>query len=324
MATSGKRPVEDLEAEAAVWAARLDAAPDGDHPGLDQWFARDPKNAGALLRAQAALALFEPDTPVAPFAEPAARPFAWKRRALFGGGAVALAASGAALLLTGASGQSYATHTGEFRSVALRDGSSITIDAQSRVEVDFSGTRRDVHLATGKVLFHAAHDPQRPFRVVVGDVVVTDIGTVFQIEAPDRSRAVDILVTEGMVQVDAPSGRLMLGANERARFATEAGGQRPRAMRLSQEDVERRLSWRDGRLELNGETLDAAIAEMNRHNALQLRVADPALGRESLYGSFRLDDAAGFANVIATSFRAEMRSDAKGIVIGQQKRRPAQ
>lgn len=323
MTTSGKRPVEDLEAEAAAWAARLDAAPDRDHPGLDQWFARDPRNAGALLRAQATLALFDPETPAA-HAEPVRAPSTWKRRALFGGGIVALAASCAAVLLTGTSTQSYVTHIGEFRSVALRDGSSIAIDAQSRVEIDFSKTRRDVRLANGKVLFHAAHNPQRPFRVIVGDIVVTDIGTVFQVTSEDRSRSVDILVTEGMVRVDAPSGPLTLKAGERATFPGRGTGPhpQPQPLRLSQADVERQLSWRDGRLELNGETLDTAIAEMNRHNALQLRIGDPALGRESLYGSFRLDDAVGLATVVATSFRAEMRRDPNGFVIDRKKRPP--
>jgi transmembrane sensor len=318
---SGKKSVEDLEAEAAAWAAKLDAAPDRTHPGLDEWFAQDPKHAGALLRAQAMLAMFEPASPVEEKpAELAPANAPWKRRAIMGGGAAALAASLAAALLIGRPGESYATQTGEVRSLALSDGSSVAIDAKSRIDIDFDAARRDVHLQAGKVLFRAAH-ARRPFRVIVDDIVITDVGTAFLVTDDEAAGQVDVLVTEGAVMVDGPAGRVSLVAGQRARFAkAPATKVLPTPLRVASADIERTLAWREGRLELDGETLDSAVAEINRHSRLQLRVAGAALGRESLYGSFRMDDAAGFARAAAASLGTEARADPDGIVIGTAKK----
>ena len=326
MATSGEKSVEDLEAEAAAWAAKLDAAPDQIHPGLDEWFAQNPKHAGALLRAQATLAAFDP-----PAQEPAlhiddqaehAKPTQlWKRRAILGGGATALAASLAGALLIGSPGETYETQIGEVRSLALSDGSSVSIDAKSRIDVDFDSKGRDVHLESGKVLFRAAHNAQRPFRVIVDNIVITDIGTAFQVTNDDPTGEVEVLVTEGAVRVDSPMGRVDLVAGQRARFSKIVSARpRPEPVRVAQADIERTLAWRDGQLELNGETLDSAVAEINRHSRLKLRVGNAMLGRESLYGSFRLDDANGFARAAAASLGAETRTEPDGIVIGAGKK----
>jgi transmembrane sensor len=63
-----------LEAEAARWAAALDAKADETPEGLDAWLAQNPRHAGALLRAQATLALFTPPLQLVPEAEPETPP----------------------------------------------------------------------------------------------------------------------------------------------------------------------------------------------------------------------------------------------------------
>jgi transmembrane sensor len=321
LTTSGRKSVEELEAEAAAWATKLDAAPDQAHPGLNEWFAQNPKHAGALLRAQAALALF---TPISDVEDPPARGQkapAWKRLAIAGSGTAALAASVAAVLLVGAPNERYETQIGEVRSVALSDGSSVSIDAKSRIDIAFDAKHRDVHMQSGKALFRAVHDAQRPFRVIVGDVVVTDIGTTFQVADDDPSGDVDVLVTQGAVRVDSPAGQVDLTAGQRARFSKlAANGPRPKTVRIASVDIERMLAWRDGRLELDGETLDSAVADINRHSRLQLRVGNAELGRESLYGSFRMDDAVGFARAAAVSLGTDARTEPDGIVIGSGKK----
>lgn len=317
MTTSGRKSVEELEAEAAAWATKLNAAPDQAHPGLNEWFAQNPKHAGALLRAQAALALFNPAD------QPARRRKAspWKRLALAGGATAALAASFAAALLIGSPKERYETQIGEVRSVALSDGSSVSIDAKSRIDIAFDEKHRDVLMQSGKVLFRAAHNAQRPFRVIVDNIVITDIGTTFQVADDDPSGNVEVLVTQGAVRVDSPGGRIELTAGQRARFSKLAvHSARPETSRIASVDIERMLAWRDGRLELDGETLDSAVADINRHSRLQLRVGSAELGRESLYGSFRTDDAAGFARAAAVSLGTEARTEPDGIVIGTRKK----
>lgn len=321
MTTSDRKSVEELEAEAAAWATKLDAAPDQAHPGLNEWFAQNPEHAGALLRAQAALALFDPVSHVEEQPARGGKAPAWKWLAIAGGGTAALAASVAAVLLIGSPNERYETQIGEVRSVALSDGSSVAIDARSRIDIAFDAKSRDVHMQSGKALFRVAHNAQRPFSVIVDNIVITDIGTTFQVADDDPSGNVEVLVTQGAVRVDSPAGRVDLAAGQRARFSKlAANGPRPATVRVASVDIERMLAWRDGRLELDGETLDSAVADINRHSRLQLRVGGARLGRESLYGSFRMDDAAGFARAAAVSLGTEARTEPDGIVIGPRKK----
>jgi transmembrane sensor len=317
LTTGGGKSVEQLEAEAAAWATKLDAATDRTLPGLDAWCAQDPKHAGALLRAQAALALFDPVSRAENAPTERNRGWSWKRLALAGGGTTALAASLGAVLLIHAPNEHYETQIGEVRTVALSDGSSVSIDAKSQIEIAYNATSRDVRILSGKALFHAVHNAQRPFRVIVDTVVVTDLGTTFQVDDDDPAGAVDILVTQGRVRVDSPAGQVGLAAGQHARFPKLAtNGARPEPVAIAPANVDRMLAWRDGRLELDGETLDSAVADINRHSRLQLHVGSAALGRESLYGSFRMDDAAGFASAAAMSLGTETHAAPDGIVIG--------
>jgi transmembrane sensor len=320
LTTGGGKSVEELEAEAAAWAVKLDAAPDQPPPGLNEWCAQDPKHAGALLRAQAALALFDPVSHIEEPVVEERKASTWRRWAFAGAGTAALAASLAAVLLTRSPNEHYETQIGEVRSVALSDGSSVSIDAKSEIEIAYDAKSRDIRMLSGKALFHAAHNAQRPFRVIVNDIVITDVGTTFQVTDDDPSGQVDVLVTQGAVRVDSPAGQFGLTTGQRARFSKlAANSPRPKAARMAPADIDRILAWRDSRLELDGETLDSAVADINRHSRLQLRVGSAGLGRESLYGSFRMDDAAGFARAAAMSLGTEARTEPGGIVIGPEK-----
>lgn len=313
-----------MEAEAAAWAARLDAG-NPQPNGLDTWLAAEPRHAGALLRAQAILALAtqahddDEEQPDAGEPASAAAPVGGRRAGWFVSIAVAAAASIGAVAWFGMAGEVYQTQVGEVRSLALSDGSSVSLDATSRIDVAYGRSFRDIHLKSGKALFRAAHRPERPFRVLVGDIVVTDIGTAFQISDEPRSGRIDVLVTEGSVRVAYPGGRVELVAGQRGSFA-KGGSARIDGARVAPADIERALAWRDGRLDLAGEPLAAAVAEINRYSRLPVRIADPAIAREPLYGSFRLDDAAGFARASAASLGVPVRVSSDGIVIGVAKK----
>lgn len=305
---------EHLEAEAAAWAARLDGGTA--HPQeLDAWLAQEPRHAGALLRAQAALALFTPDAPA--HTDDADVEPVHRRRAAWLSGAAAVAASiVAAIVWFGMPGERYQTQVGEVRSLALEDGSSLSLDADSRIEVAYRAASRDIHLHSGKALFRAVHKPERPFRVIVDDIVVTDIGTAFQVIDDAEGARVEVLVTEGSVRVGYPGGEADLYAGQSAIFPKSGGTSRIDRRVLAPTDIDRALAWRDGRLDLAGEPLGSAVAEINRHSRLRIRIADAALAHEPLHGSFRLDDATGFARAAAASLGVAVHLSPEAIVIG--------
>ncbi|WP_066542441.1 MULTISPECIES: FecR domain-containing protein [Sphingomonadaceae] len=319
--------VRDVDSEAAAWAARLDARPGEPMPDLDDWLARDPRRSGALLRAQAILdALGGEGTETG---EPAGQSrdtilsiamslSSARRWRMASSGALATIAAAVALFFSlDDAGQVYETQTGEIKQIALADGSAMSIDARSRLEVDYDSSARRIRMENGRVIFRAAKADPRPFVVEVGAVTITDIGTEFQVFDDPASDAIEVLVTEGVVEVATGSERLRMTAGQRlkvSRSGVQTVHLKPEL--LPTRDMLRTTAWREGRLELDGETLSEAVAQLNRTNQLQIVIADPALGSKELFGTFQTSDPRGFAQAIAVSLDTSITERGGVIVIG--------
>ncbi|MFO6431627.1 FecR family protein [Erythrobacter sp. W302b] len=315
----------DLDSEAAAWAARLDARPGEAMPELEAWLARDPRRTGALLRAQAILAALageaeDAERAVQPgsdsMAPPAMHGIAGRRwRAAVVGGLTAIAAAVALFLIWPGTMQVYETETGEIKQIALADGSAMAIDARSRLEVAFDSNVRLIRLNNGRAIFRATKGDRRPFVVKVGTVTITDIGTEFQVLDDPLSDTIEVLVTEGVVEVDNGAQRMNIVAGQRLRV----GRSTQQTARLSPEvlasrDIVRMIAWREGRLELDGETLAETVVHLNRTNRVQIRIADPSLGKKALFGTFLASDPRGFAEAVAVSLDTRM-SEKDGVIV---------
>ena len=66
---------------------------------------------------------------------------------------------------------SYVSAIGEVKTIALPDGSRMTLDADSAVVGRFGHAGRSVHLTRGRAFFAVAHDASRPFTVLAAAVV---------------------------------------------------------------------------------------------------------------------------------------------------------
>lgn len=91
--------------------------------------------------------------------------------------------------------------------VTLTDSSVVSIYPGSSIsykEAFNTGTERLIHLK-GKADFKVQHNDSKPFRVIAEQIMTTDIGTVFSIDAlqPD---IVKVILKEGSVQVEALPG----------------------------------------------------------------------------------------------------------------------
>ncbi|MBL8267895.1 FecR family protein [Steroidobacter sp.] len=183
----------------------------------------------------------------------------------------------------------YETQKGQTRAIKLTDGSLVTLNTASRVEVSLTAERRSLRLLSGQALFDVAHDPQRPFVVAVGPVNVTALGTQFDIRLqPEGAR---VVLLQGRVKVE-PLTRQGLArlVPMLARHDLESGEQLLAGWRqdvtVSVADVERATSWRQGRLVFRGDALEEAVAEFNRYSDQQITVADPAIARLPVSGVF--------------------------------------
>lgn len=304
----------EIDDAAADWAARLDADPDAHAAAADAWLAEDPRRAGALLRAQAALALI--DDAAEPLAETpdwmrrdrAGRP---RRRSLLAAGIGLAAAVVGGVAFWAASGRRYGTDLGEVRRVSLADGSSAAINTDSLIDVTLAPELRRVKLARGEAWFRVARDAERPFVVEAGDVRVRAVGTAFSVRR--REAGVEVLVTEGVVEVWRAGdtvGAARVAAGEKA---IVADGQPAQAATAAPDEIDGALAWRQGQIVLGGVTLAEAALEFNRYNHRKLVIDEPDLAGEKLVGRFRADEPDTFARAVAGTLGAAVREEDQAI-----------
>ena len=93
----------------------------------------------------------------------------------------------------------YSTDIGERRSITLADGSTVDLNARSKLRIEFSSAERRVELLNGQALFQVAKDKHRPFIVHSGDATVRAVGTQFDVYRKDSGTTITVL--EGRVAV---------------------------------------------------------------------------------------------------------------------------
>lgn len=193
--------------------------------------------------------------------------------------------------------KSYRTEVGQIRSVPLEDGSHITLDTGSRIEVAVRADERRIDLIHGDAYFEVAKDPMRPFVVSVDRARVVAVGTKFYVERDDHGLIV--LVTEGKIRLERPgeSPQEVAAGSEARLDATELRVSHPTDM-----EVEETLGWRNGYLLFRDASLVEAVAKFNRYTHKKMVIEDPSIAGIRIGGHFRLDDVQGFLWLLKSGF----------------------
>lgn len=200
--------------------------------------------------------------------------------------AIALAAAGiaaavivpVALFFAQREIRSISTGLGEQRILVLSDGSRITMDANSRLDVNFDRELRRLTLVKGRVHFDVAKDAARPFRVRALENTVTAIGTAFTVEV--RKQIVSVTLFEGRIAV----ANTRTGAIKDSELLPEVkpgeqvviNDNRPVPAQYSPVDEHRALAWRDSQLFFDEEPLSSVADRMNDYSKLKISVTGNA------------------------------------------------
>lgn len=222
---------------------------------------------------------------------------------------------------TALEGDRYTTPVGAMASVALQDGSRVTLNTASEIRVVLSENERVIELERGEVFFDVAKDPTRPFIVRAGERRVVAVGTQFSVRRHDDD--MQIVVTEGKVRIEkaaheVPPSRLDGGGAEA--ILTAGAIARTSDAKLLVEsrtarEAEEALSWRTGYLIFDALPLPDAIAEFNRYTPRPIRIGDPYLATLRVSGRFRVTNADAFLRVLNKGFGVQTRETADTIVL---------
>jgi transmembrane sensor len=205
----------------------------------------------------------------------------------------------------------YGTDIGERRTLTLADGSSIDLNARSKVRVRFSSAERDVELLQGQALFEVAKDKARPFVVTAGETQVRAVGTQFDVNR--RASGTTVTVIEGTVAVShdvgPPADTRAVIDRDAARQTSQSGsasalpvvfvsaGQQltvtPRAITAPKAaDAAAAAAWTQHRLVLEGSRLSDVVEDFNRYNQRQLVIEDRELDDFHVSGVYSSTDPA--------------------------------
>ncbi|PZQ65872.1 MAG: hypothetical protein DI570_00180 [Phenylobacterium zucineum] len=313
-----RETADEIDEVAAAWAVRVDRGLTAvEAAELEAWLEGDVRRSGAYARMTWALMSTEQaDVLAAGYGETKDRPRGAarlnRRQWMATGGAIAASFVAVGVYLRPDRPIAHSTRMGEKKVVSLGDGSVITLNTATRLEVAYSKDRRHVRLLAGEALFDVAKDAARPFVVTVRGADVRAVGTSFTVSSLDRD-AVRVLVREGVVEVSplATGSRRVtrLAANDRAVVSGSAGAVVVAQLPASEVDAE--LAWKQGRIVLRGEPLAAAAKTFARYSDIAIIIDDPALGAEQVSGVFDANDPIGFARSVALSLqvRAEIGAD---------------
>lgn len=196
----------------------------------------------------------------------------------------------------------YSTSIGELRKLTLPDGSSVELNALSRVRVHFDDRQRGIELVEGQALFRVAKDPARPFVVSSDTMRVRAVGTQFDVRR--RASGTTVTVVEGRVEVASLETPAAAGQSTPAALLLDAGEQTTITAQPSLTKVtastEVVTAWTQGRLVFKGTPLREVVSEFNRHNARPLVIHDHQLADFNITGIFASTDPSPFIRFLAS------------------------
>lgn len=190
------------------------------------------------------------------------------------------------------------TDVGEIRTKTLADGSTVTLNTDTRLRVEMMEKERRIKLLEGQARFDVAHDAARPFRVEAGGIMVTALGTAFDVAALPRGTTVTLI--EGKVVVDVAASkapaRVALAPGEQLVAKAEAKPvKRPARMAAA-------LAWQRREVDINSLSLAEALAEVNRYSDTKVRVLDSSLQDAKVSGVFRTGDVEAVSYALQSYF----------------------
>jgi transmembrane sensor len=319
------KPSQAVRAEAAAWIARLHG-PDrtnADEESFRRWLAANASHAVAFERMTTlweagtrlkSNALAQLSSPGKGRAESSVR---FARLSWVAAGIAAVAIAGSLWKLNGAA---VTTRVGEQRTLTLDDGTRMTLNTATRLEVRYDETQRRVELQSGEALFEVKAQSKRPFVVVAAGRQITALGTSFIVRRDPEELSVTLV--EGKVKVMPVAPAIELPATEQATVLIP--GQRltvarGRSSKIDHPTMESVTAWRQGVIAMDRMPLTVAVAEMNRYSEIPLAIDGLEASSIEVSGVFKAGDSLEFAHALARSHGLHAAEDANRIVLSKRR-----
>ena len=197
----------------------------------------------------------------------------------------------------------FRTATGERCDVVLADGSVLSLNTGSAVNVRFDASRRLIELLAGEILVTSGRGAgsDAPLEVVTREGLVRALGTRFAVRQQDGVSSVEVF--ESAVEIrprDSDGAPLLLAAGRGVAFSRQAPDT-PHAVDAYAH------AWSRGQLIVDDVTLGDFLADLSRYRPGMLHCA-PEVAQLRLSGVFPLADTQRILNMLPNSLPVQVRS----------------
>lgn len=178
----------------------------------------------------------------------------------------------------------YTTGTGEYREIALVDGTRLFMNTASAVDIAFDDRQRVLTLIKGEVLLETGHEqgvPHRPFILKTVHGAVTALGTRFSVRQHHNYTSVHLFEGKLSVEPGNKQNATLLNAGESISFNAQATKDRGVADASA-------VAWSQGFIIVDQMTLGEFTAELARYRPGLLQ-CDPAIATLRISGSFPIN-----------------------------------
>lgn len=305
-------------AEAADWFARLcdAAASDADRRAWQAWLDAAPEHARAWARVEAIAQPFSQLCAHAPptcsrqaLLEARRTPRRQVLRLLGAGGMTlgSLALLGKAIPRTlqwqilATLHADTATGVGEIRFLKLDDGSRLTLNTTTQVQIDFTDDWRRVVLYEGEIMLDSGADAGRRRRPLIVETIhgrITALGTRFSVLRVDEQTRVSVF--DGAVLLVPEAGSMPVRINAGSSGVLSSAHAATAGAALAA-----REGWATGQLVADDVALGDFLGELGRYTAIQLEVA-PDIRDLRLVGVYRIEQPARDVPLILAALESSL------------------
>ena len=208
--------------------------------------------------------------------------------------------------------RTYATKTGDRLTIALEDGSQVTLNTETQLEVAFSKSSRTVRLSRGEALFEVAKDKTRSFVVQTQNRRFVAVGTAFDVHI--QTDQVKVTMLEGTVHAESmePGSLILATVTAGEQLITSSRAQQS----VRRVDTERETSWRRGQLIFDNTPLGEAVDELNRYSSTHIVLVDSKLAGLRLSGTFATGGTSTFVEALTAYFPIQIEhADARVVTL---------
>ncbi|WP_445673509.1 FecR domain-containing protein [Pseudomonas ceruminis] len=204
----------------------------------------------------------------------------------------------------------YRSTVGERRELTLADGSNVTLNTDTAIDVLFDAEQRLIRLRAGEIMVQTAVDPAaRPFLVATAQGSMQALGTRFSVR--EHQSRTHLAVLEGAVKVVLADNRqtqpMVINAGQRTDFSAQTFG----SVAVANRNVG---AWTQGMLMADKMRLADFAAELARYRRGFVR-CDPAIAALPVSGAYPISETSRTLNMLTQTYGIKVSGHLGGLWI---------